>query len=56
VRELNLGTYTNLIHCEQTATLIDVLNLLIENRISSIPIVDKQMQVLDVYEKYDALV
>ncbi|KAJ8329781.1 AMP-activated serine/threonine-protein kinase regulatory subunit [Batrachochytrium dendrobatidis] len=55
LQELGIGTYANIETATPDTTLIDVLKKLITRRISSLPIVDGDGRVVNVYEKYDAL-
>ena len=56
IGELGLGTFENLITIEPSTQLIEILLIFIDKRISSVPIVDSDGTVLDVFEKYDVLV
>ncbi|KND00647.1 AMP-activated serine/threonine-protein kinase regulatory subunit SNF4 [Spizellomyces punctatus DAOM BR117] len=55
LKDLGIGTFENLATATATTPLITVLNLFIERKISAVPIVDDEGNVLDVYEKYDVL-
>ncbi|KAJ3034743.1 AMP-activated serine/threonine-protein kinase regulatory subunit, partial [Rhizophlyctis rosea] len=55
LRDLNIGTYTDVATATPQTPLITVLNTFISRRISAVPIVDENGCVLDVYEKYDVL-
>lgn len=55
IGDLKLGTYDNLITARHDTPLIEILRLFISKGISSVPIVDKNDVVLNVYEKYDVL-
>ncbi len=52
---MKIGTYENLITASHDTPLIEILRLFISKGISSVPIVDKNNVVLNVYEKYDVL-
>ncbi|KAI8892903.1 hypothetical protein BC833DRAFT_616062 [Globomyces pollinis-pini] len=52
LKDIGIGTFKNLI---TETPLIDILKLFIRKRISSVPIVDKDGHVTNVYEKYDVL-
>lgn len=54
--ELKIGTFTNLVTARHDTPLIEVLRLFIAKKISSVPIIDDNNLVLNVYEKYDVLV
>ncbi|KAH6567979.1 hypothetical protein BASA61_006385 [Batrachochytrium salamandrivorans] len=55
LHELGIGTYENIETASPDTQLIDVLKKLITRRISSLPIIDSEGRVVNVYEKYDAL-
>lgn len=55
IGELKIGTYENLISARHDTPLIEILRLFISKGISSVPIVDENKVVLNVYEKYDVL-
>ncbi|KAJ3126227.1 AMP-activated serine/threonine-protein kinase regulatory subunit [Nowakowskiella sp. JEL0407] len=55
LRELNIGTYTNLQVAYPNTPLIEILHMFISKKISAVPIVAEDLTVLDVYEKYDVL-
>jgi predicted transcriptional regulator len=55
IGELGIGTYDKLISARHDTPLIEILRLFISKGISSVPIVDKENVVLNVYEKYDVL-
>ncbi|KAL2911632.1 AMP-activated serine/threonine-protein kinase regulatory subunit [Polyrhizophydium stewartii] len=53
--ELGIGSFGRLETASPDTPLIDVLKKLISRRLSSLPIVDEEGRVLNVYEKYDVL-
>jgi 5'-AMP-activated protein kinase regulatory gamma subunit len=53
IGELGLGCFENLVTATLETPLIDILGLMQQHRISSVPIVDKAGGVVNVYEKYD---
>ncbi|KAI8592074.1 hypothetical protein BDZ88DRAFT_392890 [Geranomyces variabilis] len=55
LRDLGIGTFTNLATATAQTPLIEVLNIFIDRKISAVPIIDDKGLVLDVYEKYDVL-
>jgi CBS domain-containing protein len=42
LREMNVGTYTDIATCHMDTPVMDVIHLLVKKNISSVPIVDKQ--------------
>ena len=57
LRELpQIGTYENIAVATTSMPLIQALTMLIERRISALPIVDKKNKVIDVYAKFDVIV
>ncbi|KAI8813115.1 hypothetical protein BJ742DRAFT_521528 [Cladochytrium replicatum] len=55
VGELKIGTYGNIAVASPTSQIVDILRLFIKHKISAVPIVDENNNVLDVYEKIDVL-
>ncbi|KAJ3292225.1 AMP-activated serine/threonine-protein kinase regulatory subunit [Borealophlyctis nickersoniae] len=55
LRDLGIGTYQDIATAKVSTPLIIVLNKFIQKKISAMPIVDDNGNVLDVYEKYDVL-
>lgn len=55
VREISLGTYTNLATARMGNTVLDVIHLMVERNISAVPIVDKENRVLNVFEAVDVI-
>jgi len=53
--ELKIGTYENIAIAKTTTPIIQVINMFVENHISSVPIVDDQNVVLNVYETVDVM-
>lgn len=57
LRELpQIGTFENIVTATPNTPLMDALNLMVEKRISALPIVDKKNKVVDVYAKFDVIV
>ncbi|KAI1438831.1 hypothetical protein GGR50DRAFT_303276 [Xylaria sp. CBS 124048] len=55
VREIGLGTYTNIKTGTMTQSVLDVINTMVTNNISAVPIVDKDNVVLNVFEAVDVI-
>ncbi|KAI2633890.1 hypothetical protein GGS21DRAFT_117783 [Xylaria nigripes] len=55
VRELGLGTYTNLKTGTMTQSVLEVINTMVTNNISAVPIVDRNGVVLNVFEAVDVI-
>lgn len=55
VRDIGLGTYTNLITASMTDTVLDVIQKMVEYNISAVPITDKNNVVLNVFEAVDVI-
>ncbi|CAI2356645.1 unnamed protein product [Caenorhabditis sp. 36 PRJEB53466] len=55
VADLQIGTWKNLLYADERTPLIECLDMLIDNKISGIPIVQmKTMKVIEVYTRFDA--
>ncbi|KAJ2979016.1 hypothetical protein NUW58_g7312 [Xylaria curta] len=55
VREIGLGTYTNLQTGSMTQSVLEIINAMVTNNISAVPIVDKNNVVLNVFEAIDVI-
>jgi len=55
LRDLNLGTYTNLATATMTNSVIDVIQLMVTHNISAIPILDKHGHLMNVFEAVDVI-
>lgn len=55
VYEIGLGSYVNLQTASMDTPVIDVIHMMVENRISSVPIVDENNCVLNVFEAVDVI-
>lgn len=55
VSEIGLGTYTNLQTASMDTPVIDVIHMMVKNSISSVPIVDEDNCVLNVFEAVDVI-
>ncbi|KAG7913123.1 hypothetical protein KL907_000068 [Ogataea polymorpha] len=53
--ELNIGTTQNLSAVRMETPVMDVIHMLISNSVSSVPIVDEQNKLVNVYEAVDVL-
>lgn len=55
LHDLNIGTTTNLCHARLNTSISDVIDLLIQHHISSVPILDDDNKLINVYEAVDVL-
>ena len=55
VRELGLGTYSNLATADMNSSVLDVIHLMVKHNISAVPIIDKGNKVLNVFEAVDVI-
>ncbi|KAI7920042.1 nuclear protein SNF4 [Pyricularia oryzae] len=55
VRECGLGTYDNIFTARMSHSVLDVINLMVSYSISSVPIVDKDNRVINVFEAVDVI-
>lgn len=55
VSEIGLGTYGNLHTATMTTPVIDVIHLMVKHNISSVPILDHEQKVLNVFEAVDVI-
>ncbi|PQK07988.1 hypothetical protein BB8028_0001g00690 [Beauveria bassiana] len=55
VREINLGSYNNLVTSTMNATVLDVIWLMVDGNISCIPILDSEGRVLNAFEAVDVI-
>ncbi|OAF69408.1 hypothetical protein A3Q56_02840, partial [Intoshia linei] len=53
IDDLNIGTYKSTFTIKYDCILKDALRLLVDQRISSLPIVDDNGKVVDVFSKFD---
>ncbi|CAI2163969.1 1125_t:CDS:2 [Funneliformis geosporum] len=53
--EIKIGVYENLATAQMSTPVIEVVNLFVERRISSVPIIDENGKVLNVYETVDVM-
>ncbi|KAH6850847.1 hypothetical protein B0I37DRAFT_122806 [Chaetomium sp. MPI-CAGE-AT-0009] len=55
VREIGLGTYTNLQTADMNSSVLDVIHLMVKHNISAVPLLDKDNKVLNVFEAVDVI-
>jgi 5'-AMP-activated protein kinase regulatory gamma subunit len=55
IEELNIGSYDNIATAKKSMTLIEALNVFVERRISALPVIDDDGQVVDIYAKFDVI-
>ena len=55
VREIGLGTYTDLATATMNSSVLDVIHLMVKYNISAVPIVDKDNRVLNLFEAVDVI-
>lgn len=55
VSEIGLGSYGDLQTATMDTTVIDVIHMMVKYSISSVPIVDQDMRVLNVFEAVDVI-
>ncbi|UKZ70895.1 uncharacterized protein TrAtP1_011866 [Trichoderma atroviride] len=55
VRDLHLGTYTDLAVARMASTVLDVIDLMVNRNISCVPIVDSENRVLNAFEAVDVI-
>ncbi|KAL2135073.1 hypothetical protein VTI74DRAFT_9889 [Chaetomium olivicolor] len=55
VREIGLGTYTNLATATMNSSVLEVIHLMVKHNISAVPILDKDDKVLNVFEAVDVI-
>jgi CBS domain-containing protein len=55
VREIGLGTYTNLATATMSNSVLDAIHHMVKYNISAVPVVDKHNRVLNVFEAVDVI-
>jgi len=55
LKDLNVGTYKNISTASMTTPVIDVIHLLVKKDIASVPILDSNGVVLNIYEAVDVI-
>ena len=55
LRDLNVGTYTNLASVTMDTSVLDVIHMLVKKNCSSVPILNSEGQVINVFEAVDVI-
>ncbi|KAK9474880.1 uncharacterized protein V1510DRAFT_410915 [Dipodascopsis tothii] len=55
LRDLNIGCYSNLVTATMDTPVLDVIHLLVQRDVSSVPILDADGTLLNIYESVDVL-
>jgi len=55
VREINLGTYTDLATTKMTSSVLDAIHLMVKYNISAVPVLDEKGRLLNVFEAVDVI-
>lgn len=55
VREIGLGTYSNIVTAHMDSTVLDVIHLMVNLNVSCIPIIDENNRVLNAFEAVDVI-
>ncbi|PTB42629.1 hypothetical protein M441DRAFT_137380 [Trichoderma asperellum CBS 433.97] len=55
LRELHLGTYTDIAVARMASTVLEVIDLMVNRNISCVPIVDSENRVLNAFEAVDVI-
>jgi len=55
VKDINLGTYSNLATATMNTSVLEVIHLMVKYNISAVPIVDDDMKVLNLFEAVDVI-
>lgn len=55
VRDIDLGTYSNLATATMNSSVLDVIHLMVRHNISAVPILDRENHVLNVFEAVDVI-
>lgn len=56
LRELRIGTYENIETADEDTSIITALHKFVERRVSALPLVDSNGQLVDIYAKFDVIV
>lgn len=56
IKELKIGTFTNIETASEDTTIILALKKFVERRVSALPIVDSYGRLVDIYAKFDVIV
>ncbi|XP_022215957.2 uncharacterized protein LOC111069986 isoform X4 [Drosophila obscura] len=55
LRELKIGTYSNIETADETTSIITALKKFVERRVSALPLVDSEGRLVDIYAKFDVI-
>nr|WUG45402.1 AMPKgamma [Argopecten irradians] len=55
LKELNIGTYDNVVTANRDTPLFKALNMFVEHRISALPVLDADGRVVNIYAKFDVI-
>jgi 5'-AMP-activated protein kinase regulatory gamma subunit len=55
LKEINVGTYENLATASMETPVMDVIHMLVQGNISSVPILDEEGAVINVFESVDVI-
>ncbi|KAK5663120.1 hypothetical protein OQA88_6537 [Cercophora sp. LCS_1] len=55
LKELNLGTYSNLATATMSSSVLDVIHLMVKHNISAVPIIDQEYKLLNLFEAVDVI-
>lgn len=55
VRDIGLGTYENIVAARMDSTVLEVVDVMVQNNISCVPIVDENNRLLNAFEAVDII-
>ncbi|XP_071959833.1 5'-AMP-activated protein kinase subunit gamma-1-like isoform X6 [Antedon mediterranea] len=55
IKDLGIGTYSNIATARKDTPLITALNTFVERRVSALPVVDENNRIVDIYAKFDVI-
>ncbi|PAA60553.1 hypothetical protein BOX15_Mlig024209g1 [Macrostomum lignano] len=55
VKQLGIGTYSDIVTIGETTPLVRVLSLFVQNRVSALPVVNGDGRLVDIYSKFDVI-
>uniref|UniRef100_A0A0B7B2T5 CBS domain-containing protein n=1 Tax=Arion vulgaris TaxID=1028688 RepID=A0A0B7B2T5_9EUPU len=55
IKDLGIGTFTNVITATPETPLIAALNMFVDHRISALPVINSSGQVINIYAKFDVI-
>ncbi|CAG5118668.1 unnamed protein product, partial [Candidula unifasciata] len=55
IKELGIGTYTNVITATPETTILTALNLFMDHRVSALPVVNSAGEIINIYAKFDVI-